>query len=222
MGKKYSLERGFMIEYAWESSLRVLSPKEFHRAFWALCDYQKSEGKTPVPGIADGKTGIVCSLIVPQINNRLNGAVGGRKTAERITGAGGDTEGTPPPDAEAGGLKIQVQVQEQKQVQEQVQVQECADTAASAHPHRKFTPPTAEEVEAYSREAGFCVDAARFVDYYTSKGWTVGKSPMKDWKAAVRCWERSSAASPSPAPVNPNAPLSGWDYIEAVAKGEIQ
>ncbi len=220
MGKKYSLDRGFMIEYAWESSLRVLSPKEFHRAFWALCDYQKSEGKTPVPGIADGKTGIVCSLIVPQINNRLNGAVGGRKTAERIMGAGGHTEGTPPPGAEAGGLKIQVQ--EQVQVQQQIQVQEGADTAASAHPPKKFIAPTVEEVEAYSREAGFCVDARRFVDYYTSKGWTVGKSPMKDWKAAVRCWERSSLPSASALPGNGNAPLSGWDYIEAVAKGEIQ
>lgn len=77
-------------------------------------------------------------------------------------------------------------------------------------------------MEEYSREAGFSVDAQRFVDYYTSKGWTVGKSPMKDWKAAVRCWERSSLPSASSLPGNGNAPLSGWDYIEAVAKGEIQ
>ena len=34
------------------------------------------------------------------------------------------------------------------------------------------------------------MDAERFVDYYTANGWKVGKNPMKDWKAAVRNWER--------------------------------
>lgn len=37
---------------------------------------------------------------------------------------------------------------------------------------------------------GYCVDPDRFVDFYTSNGWRVGKNPMKDWKAAVRSWER--------------------------------
>ena len=34
------------------------------------------------------------------------------------------------------------------------------------------------------------MDAVRFVDYYTANGWKVGKNPMKDWRAAVRTWER--------------------------------
>ena len=37
---------------------------------------------------------------------------------------------------------------------------------------------------------GYAVDPDRFVDYYTSNGWKVGKNPMKDWKAAVRTWEK--------------------------------
>ena len=36
------------------------------------------------------------------------------------------------------------------------------------------------------------MDAERFVDYYTSNGWMVGKNKMKDWKAAVRTWERNN------------------------------
>jgi hypothetical protein len=40
------------------------------------------------------------------------------------------------------------------------------------------------------------VDAQRFVDFYSSKGWTVGKSPMKDWRAAVRNWASRDRASP--------------------------
>ena len=55
----------------------------------------------------------------------------------------------------------------------------------------RFTPPTLEEVKAYCIERGNNVDAERFIDYYTANGWKVGKNSMKDWKAAVRTWERS-------------------------------
>lgn len=63
----------------------------------------------------------------------------------------------------------------------------------------RFTLPSVEEVAAYCQERGNGVDAARFVDFYSSKGWMVGKSKMKDWKAAVRNWERSSDAKATPA-----------------------
>ena len=56
---------------------------------------------------------------------------------------------------------------------------------------KRFTPPTLEEVEAYCLERGNSVDPERFIDYYTSNGWKVGKNTMKDWKAAVRTWEKS-------------------------------
>lgn len=56
---------------------------------------------------------------------------------------------------------------------------------------KRFTPPTVDEVRAYCQERRNNVDAQRFVDYYTSNGWMVGKTKMKDWKAAVRTWERN-------------------------------
>lgn len=52
----------------------------------------------------------------------------------------------------------------------------------------RFTPPTEDEVRAYVTEKGYDIDPVRFVSYYASKGWKVGKSPMKDWKSAVRGW----------------------------------
>ena len=55
---------------------------------------------------------------------------------------------------------------------------------------RRFTPPSVDEVAAYCRERGNGVDAQRFVDFYASKGWKVGSAGMKDWRAAVRNWER--------------------------------
>ena len=51
-----------------------------------------------------------------------------------------------------------------------------------------FKPPTPKEVNEYATEKGCFIDAERFVDFYSSKGWMVGKSPMKDWQAAVRNW----------------------------------
>ncbi len=55
-----------------------------------------------------------------------------------------------------------------------------------------FCKPTIAEVQAYCKERGNSVDAERFIDYYTSVGWKIGRNPMKDWKAAVRTWERQS------------------------------
>ena len=56
---------------------------------------------------------------------------------------------------------------------------------------KRFTPPTVEEVAEYCRERNNHVDPVHFVDYYTSNDWKVGKNKMKDWKAAVRTWERN-------------------------------
>lgn len=56
---------------------------------------------------------------------------------------------------------------------------------------KRFKPPTVDEVKAYCIERQNNVDAERFIDYYTANGWKVGKNTMKDWKAAVRTWERN-------------------------------
>lgn len=58
---------------------------------------------------------------------------------------------------------------------------------------KKFVKPTVDEIREYCLERGNSVDPDRFWDYYESKGWVVGKAPMKDWKATVRTWERSEA-----------------------------
>jgi len=60
----------------------------------------------------------------------------------------------------------------------------------------RFTPPTVDEVRAYCKERGNNVDPESFVDFYASKGWMVGKNSMRDWKAAVRTWERGRNDKP--------------------------
>lgn len=53
-----------------------------------------------------------------------------------------------------------------------------------------FSPPQLSEIEQYCKDRGNNVDAEKFYNFYQSKGWMVGKNKMKDWKAAVRTWEK--------------------------------
>ena len=61
---------------------------------------------------------------------------------------------------------------------------------------KRFVPPTYEEVQAYCEERNNDVDPQRFVDFYKSKNWMVGRSKMVDWKACVRTWERKNNGRP--------------------------
>lgn len=57
---------------------------------------------------------------------------------------------------------------------------------------KRFKAPTVEEAKSYFAEKGYMEsEAERFVDHFTANGWKVGKSPMKDWKAAARNWMRN-------------------------------
>lgn len=122
-------------------------------------------------------------------SKRANGRKGG-STAKQTKANQSNAKQT-----EASGSEskqnVHIKEQEQEYVQEQ-EKEECVEGAKPPKPPaaaRRFTPPTVEEVTAYCRERGNGVDAQRFVDFYASKGWKVGSTGMKDWRAAVRNWE---------------------------------
>lgn len=54
----------------------------------------------------------------------------------------------------------------------------------------EFIRPSTAEVAAYMSAQGTPIDAARFVDYYEAKGWSVGNAQMRDWRAVARMWAR--------------------------------
>jgi hypothetical protein len=59
----------------------------------------------------------------------------------------------------------------------------------SERPAKRFVHPSIQEVQEYAKAESLNVDATRFVDYFDSVGWTIGKGkPMKDWQAAARNW----------------------------------
>lgn len=79
----------------------------------------------------------------------------------------------------------------QKENQKIIQSQPSGQPGASDTKPKRFKVPSVDEVKTYITEKGYSIDAEAFVDYYTSKGWVVGKSPMKDWRAAVRTWNNN-------------------------------
>lgn len=54
-----------------------------------------------------------------------------------------------------------------------------------------FKKPTEQEVAEYAKSIGFLLEASRFLDFYDSNGWRVGRNQMRDWRAAVRTWKRN-------------------------------
>lgn len=86
----------------------------------------------------------------------------------------------------------------------------------------RFSPPTTQDVSAYCEEKGISgFDVERFIDFYSSKGWMVGKNKMKDWKAAVRNWARQDKSTKPAAPKKnsfTSYPQRSYDYGELEEK----
>ena len=61
----------------------------------------------------------------------------------------------------------------------------------------RFIPPTLDEVKARIAEMGYTFDAEAFIAFYQSNGWMVGKSKMKDWRAAMVTWQKREPRFPN-------------------------
>ncbi|WGK93778.1 MULTISPECIES: hypothetical protein [Flavobacterium] len=83
-------------------------------------------------------------------------------------------------------------------------------------PRVVFTPPTITEIKEYCLIRENNVDAERFYDFYQSKGWLIGKTKMKDWKAAVRTWEKTSNSNLNQNKDGRQQPLLGRQSADTV------
>lgn len=91
------------------------------------------------------------------------------------------------------------------------------DTTKTA---KRFSRPSLDEVREYIASQSYSVDAEAFIDFYEAKGWRVGNNPMKDWKAAVRTWERRNkergTANPQKTTAAPDGvKLGAGEWIDA-------
>jgi hypothetical protein len=99
-------------------------------------------------------------------------------------------------------------LQEERRRRRDVEEKRREDTSPQPPTTLRFQKPTAPEVTSYAKTIGFELDGGRFCDYYESKGWKIGSSPMKSWQAAVRTWkqkrdeETPNGTHGSPSPID--------------------
>ena len=200
------MERESFIFYrSFYDSIKGLGDAEFAECMRFLCEYGLNENELEGGVLAE----VVLKMAKPQIdaNNqrRSNGAKGSRpKTGGSITEnqeskketGGFESENHRLRDAKPNdndNANGNANANENEKGNENENVSDEQDRPAGP---RTFKPPSLEEVQEYCESRQSSVNAERFMDYYTANGWRVGKNSMKDWKAAVRNWERQEAERP--------------------------
>jgi len=84
---------------------------------------------------------------------------------------------------------------------------------------KRFQKPTIDQITEYCTERSNSIDPQQFFDYYEANGWHVGRNPMKDWKSAVRYWERNNAGKSSGRKQPSKDP---WDDPDYYKKGNVR
>ena len=199
-------------------ALSKLSPEDRKEVVWAMAEY----GMTgEMPEIAY-PLNVIAESFREDIDNsaasRANGARGGRPSSK--PGVSGDAkpgvsdEGKPGVSGDAKpGVSENREISETPSYIDQTKPDQSKpdQTSGEVGKRKRFSPPPPAEVDAYMRQRGTPIDAERFCDFYASKGWKVGKSPMRDWMAAARNWaKRDGEERDGPHAADPANPDGGW------------
>ncbi len=137
--------------------------------------------------------------------NRANGQLGGRPRKPR------ETKRNPQKPSETQKTQIEIESEIKTEINTPLPNGNKGSKAATPPTREtRFSPPSLAEVQAYISERGAAVDAQQFVDFYASKGWMVGKNRMKDWKAAVRTWEKRRKEEAGEQPTKQEYHVGTW------------
>ena len=142
---------------------------------------------------------LILDLLAPVIDSKArwlqaqteNGSKGGRPKRDATIQNPEETQQKPIKNPEETHLPRSKEYGERSKEIGNRDIRESADKPPA---RKRFQPPTLDEVREYCNERGNRVDPQRWFDFYVSNGWRVGKNPMKDWRAAVRTWERNGIA----------------------------
>ena len=152
-------------------------------AYDAICNFALYGIEPDLDSIPDAAA-IAFDLIRPTLEASKRKAESGRR--------GGNTEANSKQTAskpEANGKQTASEKENEKENEKEGEI-EIENECYKARSRSRFVPPTLDEVAQYCAERHNNVDPQRFLDFYASKGWMIGKNRMRDWKAAVRTWEK--------------------------------
>lgn len=191
---------------------RIKKKSDQADAYNIICKYALMQEEPDLDSVSDSAA-IAFELLRPVLDKAKERAESGKRGGSKSKGNTENSEATSEENEskpEANGKLPAREKEKEKEEEKEIEIENDSVYGASAPTRapeqqdkscqkaKRFVRPTVQEVTDYCRERGNQVDAQRFVDYYTANGWRVGKNPMKDWKAAVRTWEKQEGVSPTP------------------------
>lgn len=190
----------FTFYSSYYEAVKELPKKEQVNVILAICGYALMDEEPELTGVSKA----IFTLIRPTLDASKAKAENGRR--------GGKAEAKPKQtESKAESKPKQTQSENEREIEN-----ECYKTREVS----RFVPPSVSDVAAYCLERRNGIDAQNFVDFYSSKGWMIGKNKMKDWRAAVRTWERSRSADTAIG--NPEPPQTENPRSRFVPTGEFE
>lgn len=168
--------------YSYREQLEILPDDERGRLVIALLDYAENGTIPALQGASEMAFAFIKSQIdrdAEKYDDRC------KKNRENIR-----KRWNPEDTNEYDGIQSYTKHTKEKEKEKKKEKESVVGRPKTAPARSQFRPPTLEEVADYCRECDSSIDPQRFLDYYASVGWMVGKAKMKDWKAAVRNWAR--------------------------------
>lgn len=193
--------KSVLIFSEWQTLIQNLTDEQAGQLVKAMCHYNKGEDYTAPDPVVTAMFAMIREGMDSN-NSRYDEvcrkrAEAGKKGAEARWENDGNSHSEDGKCHSEDGKRCKTQTQTINQTVTETQTEspkgvkrEKTPSVSKREAQPRFRPPTVEEVEAYCFERNNRVDPERFVDFYSSNGWKVGKNPMKDWKAAVRTWEK--------------------------------
>jgi len=198
----------------WFSMLKELPDDSFRRVLYAVANYA-FDGTAP-DGLSPMEKCMFNSIKPKLMRARQNARYYSNKSKASTES---DTELDTELDTESVGLPLF----NIKEVNSSTRKSNIIDNTKAlkenyikeSHPPKRkiFVPPTLEEVTAYCLERFNSVDPESFISFYQSKDWFIGKNKMKDWKAAVRTWERARKNQPTTTTYRNQRPVRDYSGI---------
>lgn len=163
-------------------------------AYDAICAYALREEDPDFSKMSDAAQ-IAFLLIKPNLDSSRRKAKSGKNggSAKQIASKAEANSKQSGSKAEANDKQEQPasEIEKEKEREKENECYPPNPLAGGSEKKKRFTPPTVEQVAEYCQGKGYHIDPEAFVAFYASKGWMVGKSPMKDWKSAVVTWTKS-------------------------------
>lgn len=180
----------FIFYRSFKESMSDLSDKDKLIMYEAISDYSLDLKEPKLTGFPKALFSLIRPILDANIQRWKNGRKGGAPIGN--LNAKKTTEKQPRNDRKTTEKQPNKDKDVNKDKKYNIKNVNIEDKSSNngADKSTRFVPPTLSEVQEYIQKNNYSVDALTFIDFYTSKGWMVGSNKMKDWKAAVRTWQR--------------------------------